>query len=118
MNGGKRGKGGAGLAAAAHLVLRLAVSARRDERRHALSVPIHSRPDERRAAELRSGEERPKERSVTAQRRRGRRGAAGAESGGGRGGGGSGMRDGCTQIPGGGGKYAGVRKWFRQMRLV
>ena len=65
----------AGKRAAAHVILRLAVGARRDERRHALLVPIASRHDERRVAVLRSGK-RPRGRSVTAQQRRGRQAAA------------------------------------------
>ena len=47
---------GAGLeGAAAHVVRRLEVGARRDERRRALTVPVRNRPHERREAVLRSG---------------------------------------------------------------
>ena len=74
---------GAGLAAAAHICLRIAVGAGRYERRHALMASFLSSKGERSPAKLRS-EKRSRGRSVMAERRRGRRGVAGAARIGGR----------------------------------
>ena len=114
---------GAGLAA--HVLLRIAVGARRDERRRDLLVPILSRPDERRVAVLRSGE-RPAGRRVTAARRRGgeasgRGGGSGEQRQWQRGGGGwgGGRYAGCRgHICGGGGTFKKIQYWHRRMRLV
>ena len=75
--------GEAARVAGAHSARGLVVGARRDERRHALMVPLQSRQHDRRLARLRSGV-RASGKRVTAERRKGWSGAAAAAGGSGR----------------------------------